>query len=468
MTMSRACKKCPENSSDCYEDHCIEGDGIPRAIQTVNKKMPGPSIEVCKGDTIVVDVNNRMMSESTTFHWHGLQMNNSNYMDGVPQVTQCPILPDTTFRYVVEANKAGTFFWHSHSGVQRGDGLIGALIVRESLNEDPHSSLYDFDLYEHVLIIQEWFHNSMASSFVEFHYKSPIGVLKNFLINGMGRFSGSQINVPYEEFFVESNKTYRFRIINAGAIGCPVELTIDGHNFTVIASDGNNIEPIEVNSLITHSGERYDILVRTDRPAGNYWIHVSSTLWLCKHANQKAILRYDETNEMEDLPKVLAQEDQKVQLNSIGNGVIPVIELKSINDPNKNLLKKSPDNKFFIYFDNYPKENPQMIDKKVLMPQLNHITNALPSIPIILDRNHHHFCNDTFLAENKINCKTDFCDCTHVLQVELGSMVEVVLIDEGYHTKGDHPFHLHGHSFWVIGMGKLEGNITVEGVSLKI
>ena len=74
------------------------------------------SLQVCKGDRIIVDVTNALSTETTTIHWHGLHMRGRPWMDGVPSITQCPILPGHTFRYEFPADIAGSFIWHSHSG----------------------------------------------------------------------------------------------------------------------------------------------------------------------------------------------------------------------------------------------------------------------------------------------------------------------------------------------------------------
>lgn len=55
----------------------MPGDGFKRSILTVNRMMPGPLIDVCEGDTLVIDVDNKLMGESTTIHWHGLHQRNS-------------------------------------------------------------------------------------------------------------------------------------------------------------------------------------------------------------------------------------------------------------------------------------------------------------------------------------------------------------------------------------------------------
>lgn len=74
--------------------------------------------QVCLGDTIVVDVKNHLLGESTTMHWHGLHQKENPYMDGVPHISQCPIHPHATFRYKFKADNPGTHFWHSHTGKQ--------------------------------------------------------------------------------------------------------------------------------------------------------------------------------------------------------------------------------------------------------------------------------------------------------------------------------------------------------------
>lgn len=73
--------------------------------------------QVCKGDRLLVDVTNGLASDTTTIHWHGLHQRGSPFMDGVPYIGQCPILPGQTFHYEFLADSAGSFLWHSHSGI---------------------------------------------------------------------------------------------------------------------------------------------------------------------------------------------------------------------------------------------------------------------------------------------------------------------------------------------------------------
>ena len=85
--MSKACLNCPFNITDCSRPHCITAVGLRRAVYAVNKQIPGPAIQVCKNDEVIVNVyNNLRMGESTSIHWHGIKQFGTPYMDGVSMV----------------------------------------------------------------------------------------------------------------------------------------------------------------------------------------------------------------------------------------------------------------------------------------------------------------------------------------------------------------------------------------------
>lgn len=92
---------CTPNATNTVWSHCqcVLADGVERGILTANRMIPGPSIQVCEGDKVVVDVENHMEGMEVTLHWHGIFQRGSQYYDGVPFVTQCPIQQGNTFRY---------------------------------------------------------------------------------------------------------------------------------------------------------------------------------------------------------------------------------------------------------------------------------------------------------------------------------------------------------------------------------
>lgn len=136
----RQCGDCASNvTSDCFNPGVIVANGVPRSVLTINRQIPGPTINACLND------ENQLGDTFLTIHWHGLHQVLTPWMGGVPMVTQCPILSGNKFRYGFRAEQSGTHFWHSHTGVQKSEGILGPLIVRQPKTEDPNGDLYDFD-----------------------------------------------------------------------------------------------------------------------------------------------------------------------------------------------------------------------------------------------------------------------------------------------------------------------------------
>ncbi|XP_076258209.1 uncharacterized protein LOC143195157 [Rhynchophorus ferrugineus] len=302
-TMTKACHDCPRNVTDCFRKDCIPGDGHERAVVVVNRKLPGPTIEVCRDDIVIVDVQNHLMSESTTIHWHGQHQKETPYMDGVPFVTQCPILPRNTFRYIFKASQAGTHLWHSHIGMQRVDGCFGPLIVRVPPDENSVKQFYDYDLQSHVITLIDWEKMTATEKFLYHHHSVGDNKPSTLLVNGLGRhriFDNTDINgtyhTPLARFRVEQGYRYRFRLINAGYLNCPIEVSVDNHTIKVISTDGNDVIPVEAESLVTYAGERFDFVLNADQPKSLYWIRFRG-LMDCderfNRAHQVAVLEYE-------------------------------------------------------------------------------------------------------------------------------------------------------------------------------
>jgi iron transport multicopper oxidase len=110
-------------------------DGFPRPVIAVNGQWPPPILEADLGDTIIVNVHNSMRNETTSIHFHGQFQHGTNEMDGVADVTQCPIPPGGSFQYKFTAEPAGTHWWHSHDKAQYPDGIRGMMIVRDPAGE---------------------------------------------------------------------------------------------------------------------------------------------------------------------------------------------------------------------------------------------------------------------------------------------------------------------------------------------
>lgn len=150
--------------------------------------LPGPSIQVCENDRIIVDVKNNIDAMEVTVHWHGIWQKDYQYYDGVPFLTQCPIPSGTKFRYQFVASNPGTHFYHSHTGLQQIDGVYGSLIVRQSPGAEPHMSLYEQDLLTHVILLSDWMHDVSIERFPGRTRRNPGQIPESVLINGKGRW----------------------------------------------------------------------------------------------------------------------------------------------------------------------------------------------------------------------------------------------------------------------------------------
>nr|AKH61981.1 laccase 1 [Helicoverpa armigera] len=489
QTMSKACYDCPYNVTDCSRPDCIPADGMNRPLNVVNRKMPGPAVEVCQHDRVIVDVENDLMTEGTTVHWHGQHQRGTPYMDGTPYVTQCPILPETTFRYQFNATHAGTHFWHSHSGMQRADGAAGVFIVRKPKSQDPHGRLYDYDRSEHVMLVTDWIHDLAIGMFTDHHHSTGDNKPPTLLINGVGRFklfneTAKPVYMPAARFNVEQGYKYRFRVINAEFLNCPIELSVDGHNITVIASDGYDLQPITTTSLVTYAGERYDFILEANNEIDNYWIRYRGLMdcdEVFTKAKQVGVLHYEGAMDLEPPGDPTWEElhNEGLQLNALNKGeedeeTISVAEMRSLEGYDDS-LKEVADYQFYVAYDFYAKNNSHFhrspyygyyqVPKKenrLYTPQLNHISMKLPSSPLLTARpSTDNFCNSSSIDEA---CTEGYCECSHVLAVKLNSVVEIIIVDEGVTFDANHPFHLHGHSFRVVGLRRLAKDITIDEI----
>lgn len=124
----------------------------------MNNQFPGPEIEANWGDTIQVTVHNQISNppEGTALHWHGLLQKGTQFMDGVPGVSQCPIPPNGTFTYTFTADLYGTSWYHSHYSAQYAGGLFGPMIIH-----GPAIAPYDIDIGP--VMLTDYFHKDYFS-----------------------------------------------------------------------------------------------------------------------------------------------------------------------------------------------------------------------------------------------------------------------------------------------------------------
>jgi FtsP/CotA-like multicopper oxidase with cupredoxin domain len=198
-------------------------------VWSYNGTVPGPEIRLRQGEHVQITVENRL-AEETTVHWHGLRVPNA--MDGVPYLTQQPVAPGKTFVYTFEVPDAGTYWYHPHqrSFEQVGRGLYGPLIVEErepiQVDRDVTWVLDDWRLLPDAQISDDF------GGFMDASHNGRVG--NTVTVNG---------RVP-DTFAVRAGERVRLRLINA-ANARIFGLEFQGHRPTVIALDGQPVEPHE-------------------------------------------------------------------------------------------------------------------------------------------------------------------------------------------------------------------------------
>ncbi|XP_050695782.1 uncharacterized protein LOC126985218 [Eriocheir sinensis] len=505
QTMSRACYGCPFNVTDCSRPHCIGADGVTRRVLVVNKQMPGPPIQVCQGDTVVVNVKNSLSSEGLTIHWHGLTMegrgsssSGTPHMDGTPGVTQCPIPAGSTFKYKFVASDVGTHFYHAHTGFHRGDGVFGSLIVRQPPAKDPNYDTFDYDLPEHVMLFHDWLHIPTEDKFLFRHHSGGDDFPESMLVNGLGphQFAmpgSAPALMPYAKFKVAPGNSYRLRLINTAILNCPITVTVADHLLTVIASDGKPLVPVNTSSLVVYPGERWDVVLQADlEKSGFFWISfVGLVDCMETQAHQYALLEYEDlagpqqtrgSARWRGSRQGQLQQPQKPagavsplhteveQINTVNSACSPtkqcVADMRSPDPMPAEARTPSANITLYLAFEMRRTHNPHFYsrsyynfdlmsdEQRIPTPQINNLSFVHPATPLLLGGGAGETACTAESPPLGRSCHEDYCECLHLYRIPLGATVDLVLIDEGQYGDENHPIHLHGQYFWVLAQGR--------------
>ncbi|MGD9799365.1 MAG: copper resistance system multicopper oxidase [Parvularculaceae bacterium] len=263
-------------------------EGRESGAVLVNQVFPGPLLRWREGDDVMINVAN-LLDEDTSIHWHGVLLPAG--MDGVPGVSFPGIRPHETFRYRFPVKQAGTYWYHSHSGLQEQIGHYGPIII-DPRNADPVA----FDR-EHVVMLGDWTYDSpeklfrkLKKSSEAFNYQKRTlgdffsdagdaglgaafaeramwgdmrmaptdiadvtGAVYAYLINGRGPGDN------WTGLFAPGERV-RLRIINASAMTI-FNLRIPGLAMRVVQADGLNVEPVETDEIQIGVAETYDVIV---------------------------------------------------------------------------------------------------------------------------------------------------------------------------------------------------------------
>ena len=266
--------------------------GNPSIAKTVNGMLSGPTLRWKEGDTVTINVTNNL-NEDTSIHWHGIILPAS--MDGVPGFSNFNgIKPGETFTYKFPILQSGTYWYHSHSGFQEQEGVFGAIIIEPKI-KDP----YEYDR-EYVISLSDWSDEKpssvyrklkLSASYYNFKQRTVgdffdevkekgffeafserkmwnemkmtdrdisdvSGYTYTYLMNGENPATG------FKALFKNGEKI-RLRFINSAAMTF-FDVRIPGLKMTVVAADGNNIQPVTIDEFRIGVAETYDVIVEPE------------------------------------------------------------------------------------------------------------------------------------------------------------------------------------------------------------
>jgi len=255
---------------------------------TISGSIPGPLVRLKEGQDAVIRVTNQL-DEDTSIHWHGLLL--PYEMDGVPGVSYAGIKPGETFRYAFPVKQSGTYWYHSHSGLQEQQGHYGPLII-DPIAPEPFA--YD---REYVVMLSDWtFENPMSvlkklkkqSDYYNYQRRTVPELFNDAEENGWGKtvrermvwarsrmaptdiadVSAATYTYLINGMAPDSNWTglfrpgerIRLRFINGAAMSY-FDVRIPGLKMTVVQADGQNVQPVAVDEFRIGVAETYDVIV---------------------------------------------------------------------------------------------------------------------------------------------------------------------------------------------------------------
>ncbi len=266
----------------------VDFTGKRRMATVVNGQLPAPQLRWREGDEVTIRVTNRLAT-TTSIHWHGLIVPAD--MDGVPGISFHGIAPGTTFTYRFRVNQSGTYWYHAHSRFQEQLGLYGSIVVEPREGERHHSDR------EHVLLLSDWTDRDpediyrmlkVHAGYFNFDKRTAGDLVRDVKAMGLKAtaaeramwgemrmdptdladvtgyaytylLNGTTPAANWSALFNRGERV-RLRIIN-GASMTFFDVRIPGLQMTVVAADGQDVEPVTVDEFRISPAETCDVVV---------------------------------------------------------------------------------------------------------------------------------------------------------------------------------------------------------------
>ncbi|XP_068311430.1 laccase-3-like isoform X2 [Pyrus communis] len=461
-------------AEDHFHEFIVEAKPVRRLCRThttitVNGQFPGPTLEVRNGDSVAVQVTNRA-KYNITIHWHGLKQQRNPWADGPEYVTQCPIQPGATYTYrFTITDQEGTLWWHAHSRWLRAT-VYGALIIYPRLG-----SPYPFSMpkQEVPLLLGEWFDRNPldVQRLAAFTGGAP-NVSDAYTINGqpgdLYRCSKQEtIRIP-----VESGESLLLRVVNS-ALNQELFFTVANHQLTVVSADAAYTKPFTTRVIMLGPGQTTDVLVTADQPPARYYVaaraYQTAQNAPFDNTTTTAILEYKNAACSKNgkplaplLPRLPAYNDTATstaftaQLKSPSQVKVPMqidenlyfivgLGLNNCTVPNSPRCQGPNNTRFAASMNNvsfvFPRSTSLMQAAYSGVPGV--FTTDFPPVPPV------QFNYTGNVPRGLWSPRRG----TKLYKLKYDANVQIVLQDTSIVTTEDHPMHLHGYHFYVIGSG---------------
>ncbi|KAB1219660.1 Laccase-6 [Morella rubra] len=476
----------PRGSSTRFYDFKVQTMRIRKLCNTknivaINGIFPGPVIYAQEDDRIIVKVTNETPF-NTTIHWHGIRQKLSCWFDGPSYITQCPIQASQTFTYEFTlVNQKGTFFWHAHFSWLRAT-VYGAFVVYPKTGV-PYPFKHPFE--EHIIILGEHWNQDVVQL-----ERSTVGsgggppVADAYTING---HPGPNYNCSKNDVYeinVVPGKTYLLRLIHAG-LNSENFFAIANHKLTIVEADAEYTKPFTTDRVMLGPGQTLNILVTADQPTGKYSMAMGpySSGQGVAFQNILAIAHFQYAGALTNSVSLPANELPSVSDNLAVKTVMD--GLRSLYTSN---VSKEIDTNLFITIglnvqkchSKTPKQNCRGINNGIMAASMNNISFIKPTISLL--EAYYKNINGSYTedfpgaplkfydfvngAPNNIPNDTQSLNGTRVKVLEYGTRVQLILQNTGTVTTENHPIHLHGFSFYVVGYGSGNYNPKIANFNL--
>ncbi|MCL5061252.1 MAG: copper resistance system multicopper oxidase [Candidatus Thermoplasmatota archaeon] len=325
--------------------------GKPRMATTINGSIPAPTLRWREGDTVTIRVTNRLR-EDTSIHWHGILL--PFQMDGVPGISFKGIAPGETFTYRFKVEQTGTYWYHSHSGMQEQRGMYGAIII-DPAGDDPIRADRDY-----VVQLSDWTDEDpmrvfaklkMQSDYYNFNQPTAVDFFRDVSRDGlkaaldkrkmwnemrMNPTDLADISAYTYTYLVNGTTTagnwtglfrpgekVRLRLINSGAMTF-FDVRIPGLKMTVVQADGQDVEPVTVDEIRIGVAETYDVIVT---PTDDAYTIFAQSMDRTGHARGTLAIRHGLAAPVPqpDKPEWLTMEDMMGAMGGMNHGSMPAM-----------------------------------------------------------------------------------------------------------------------------------------------